>query len=145
MKNILTPLFLLLFTFSAFTQSTEEKAIIQTIESEHKAFSERNLDEYLSFVHKSENILWGNGIDLSVRGYKNVVQTFTDYFKNNSKPTPPNIFSNYQITLNAAGDRAMVSFDSTSKDGKMVLKEQRILVKTDGSWKIAAMMVLRVE
>lgn len=145
MKNIFTPLFLLLFTFSAFTQTTEEKAIIQTIESEHKAFSERNLDQYLTYVHKSENILWGNGLDLSVRGYENVVQTFTDYFKNDSKPTPPNIFSNYQITLNAAGDRAIASFDSTSKDGKVVFKEQRVLVKTDGGWKIAAMIVLRVE
>lgn len=127
-----------LFCFSLSAQVDDKAAIIKVIEDEHRFFCEKNFEKMAATYDQTENLLWGNGIEWSVKGWDAISKGYKDYFANNPDPVAPSVFYNYDITI--VNDRALAIFDHKKKEGDQVAtKEIRILIKRDGEWKIAAL------
>lgn len=124
---------------TAVGQESEKKAIIEVIEGEHQAWLDRDFERFISFVHKSENILWGDGISMALKGYTEVSTTFKKWLEKSPEQFKPEKLENYKVST--AGDRAWVSLERRDQSGNLISIEQRILVKIDGDWKIAVMLV----
>ena len=143
MKNVWTKIGILLlglFTLSATVvgQDQDRKAIIEVIEGEHQAFLDRDFERFMSFVDKTETVLWGDGISLSLKGYTEVSNSFKAFMKKNPEPFEQDFLGDFNISL--AGNKAWVILERRGKSGNLISKEQRILVKRNGVWKIAVML-----
>ena len=139
MKNTIFTLFLFLISIPLLAQEAEKKAIIKVIEGEHLAHCSRDFDKFASYYDQNENVIWGDGIRYSLKGWKEVEELLKPHYKENPSPEVPLVFYNYQISI--ADKKAWVTFDTKNKGGSNpVFKQQRILVKQKGEWKLVAML-----
>ena len=139
MKNTTFTLFLLLLSIHLLAQDTDKKAIIKVIEGEHLAHCSRDFEKYASYFDQNEKVLWGDGINYSCKGWEDVIALMKPWMEQNPKPQEASIFYNYQISV--AGNKAWANFDKKNKGGtNPISKEQRILVKKNGEWKLVAMI-----
>ena len=142
MKTTAFLLTLLLFSFTTlFAQQTEENAIRQVIEGETDAWLERNYDKWAEHwahtpyayfsVTMNEYIEFADGWD-----------EISSHMKQSMEQNPPvegemNVDRSdwhYKVTDNLAWTR----FNQSTNNG-VTLKEQRVLEKMDGQWKIINM------
>ncbi|MEN0050932.1 MAG: hypothetical protein AAF806_27960 [Bacteroidota bacterium] len=129
---------------SLSAQTDDKAAIIKVIEDEHRFFCEKNFEKMAMTFDQTENLLWGDGIEWSIKGWETIAKGFQDYFANDPEPIEPDIFYNYDITI--GNDRAIAVFDHKKKDKeKSTAKGVRILVKRDGAWKITALSFLGLQ
>lgn len=139
MKTAIIFLFLLLPSISLLAQDSEKQAIIKVIEDGHFAACERDFEKYASYFDQNEKVLWGDGINYSCRGWDEVVALVKPHYEKYPNPLETAIFYNYQISI--AGAKAWATFDKKKKGGSdPISKEQRILVKKNGEWKLVAML-----
>ena len=139
MKNLgFIFLFLCVSAISGIAQESEKEAIIKLIEKEHLAMSKLDFETYASCFEHSERVLWGDGINYSWKGWEKMSHEVKSWMEG-ATPREPQIFYNYQIQI--AKDKAWATFNKKWKNGdKPISKEQRILIKKDGEWKLVAMI-----
>lgn len=138
MKRLYFSLFFLLFiSFSILAQDSEKASVIQVIEAEHNFFCERNYDKWAATYDQTENILWGNGVGYSMRGWEMMSKEFKTYFAENPAPAKPSTIFDHQATIN--GDRAWVTSSQRNPDG-IVSKRLTSLIQREGKWKIVALL-----
>ena len=130
-------LFSLITSFSVVAQDSEKASVIQVIENEHNFFCERQYDKWAATYDQTENILWGNGVGFSMRGWAMVSKEFKAYFADNPAPTKPSTIFDYEATIN--GDRAWVTSSQRNPNGN-VGKRLTSLIKREGEWKIVALL-----
>lgn len=130
-------LFLLIGSLSVVAQNNEKAAIIKVIENEHRYFCERNYEKWAATFDQTENILWGNGINSSMKGWEAMDKTFKEFFANNPDPSEPSVRIEYDVTITE--DRAWVAclqINEKGNEGKRLTS----LIKRDGEWKIAVLL-----
>lgn len=138
-KAIFCTCVLLIFVFSIKAQDVEKQAIIDVIEGEHLAACAQDFETFSSFYDHGENVIWGNGVTYSFKGWTEVEKQVSQFMEQAPNPLEPSEFYNYQIWV--AGDQAWVTFDKKNSGGSSpVSKEQRILVKKNGEWKLVVML-----
>ena len=134
-------LFLLSYSVAIYAQDNEKTAIIKLMEEEHKYIQARDYQKFAACFYQSENFLWGNGLNLSQKGWGAFSKMVIDMIQKDPEPKEPMIYFNYDIWV--AGDRAWVVFEKRPKGSdKAISKEQRTLIKVDGEWKIATLLFL---
>jgi|GEM_PF-2041892 len=135
MKNLLSTAFLLLLSISLLAQNNEKQAIIEVIEGEHVAAASKDFNKFAGYYDQNENVIWGNGITYSYKGWAEVGKTIKSLMEQDPEPMDPSVFYNYQISI--AGNKAWATFDKKEKGGSHpISKEQRILIKKNGEWKL---------
>lgn len=138
-KAIVYTCVLWLCVFSVNAQNAEKQAIIEVIESEHLAACAQDFETFSSFYDQNEKVIWGNGLTLSFKGWSEVANKVKQLMDQTPNPVEPSIFYNYQIAV--ARDRAWATFDKKNKgQSTPVSKEQRVLVKKNGEWKLVVML-----
>ncbi|NRB53155.1 MAG: nuclear transport factor 2 family protein [Saprospiraceae bacterium] len=147
MENVWTKIGILFLGFAilsvtAVAQDQDRKAIIEVIEGEHQAFLDRDFERFMSFVDKTETVLWGDGISLSLKGYTEVYNSFKAFIEKNPEPFERDFLKDLNISI--AGEKAWVVMERRGKSGNLISKEQRILVKRNDGWKIAVMLAFGV-
>lgn len=130
-------LFSLIASLSVVAQDSEKASVIQVIEDEHNFFCERNYDKWAATYDQTENILWGNGVGFSMRGWEMMSKEFKTYFADNPEPTKPSTIFDHEVTIN--GDRAWVTSSQRNPNGN-VSKRLTSLIKREGQWKIVALL-----
>lgn len=102
-------------------------------------FSGMEVEAFSSFYDHNENVIWGNGLTYSFKGWKEVEKQIRPVMEQAPNPLEPSEFYNYQISV--AGNQAWATFDKKNKgSNRPVSKEQRVLVKKDGEWKLIVML-----
>ncbi|MDN3687014.1 nuclear transport factor 2 family protein [Cyclobacterium jeungdonense] len=138
-KAIVYTCFFAVSVLTARAQNAEKQAIIHVIEGEHLAACAKDFDTFSSFYDHSENVIWGNGVSLSFKGWTEVENQLRPLMEQMPNPLEPSVFYNYQIAV--AGDQAWATFDKKNRGATTpISKEQRILVKKDGEWKLVVML-----
>jgi len=97
------------------------------------------LKKWAATFDQTENLLWGNGIRMSMKGWDAIAKGFKEYFTNNPDPVEPSVRYEYDIT--STDDRARVACLQKNEEGNE-MKRLTILIKRDGEWKIAALLFL---
>ena len=132
-------LFLLAGTLVTVAQDSEKQAIIEVIEGEHQAACALDFEKFGGYYDQSDKVFWGDGINYSLKGWDEVVAIVKPYFEQEPNPAEPAVFYNYQISI--AGNKAWAAFDKKKRGGSApISKEQRILIKKNGEWKLVAML-----
>lgn len=129
-------LFLLTGMLAVVAQDSEKQAIIQMIEAQHKAFTDRNYDAWASYQVQTEESF--RSYNPPLIGWEEISKAFKDYYKNAS-PTEPDLFKNYQVWVHK--DKAWIIFDTFNrKTGNQKGKAMYSIRKVDGRWKVLTTM-----
>lgn len=136
-----------MFCFSGLTahaQSAEEEAVKKVIRTETEAWGKRDADAWQASWSQdpraSRTILMNNML-IDAMGWENFGPGMIKDIHENPEPKIKN-FSNHNYNIRISGDIAWVNYDQKviSLDATpgpyTVSREQRVLVKEDGQWKI---------
>jgi len=134
---------------TAFNEEVEKAAIMKTIENETTSFYERNYEGWKqNFIQKDYAFQgWNNSdgtFDASV-GWKAIDQRIQDYIKNNpvkeGGSTHPRVERRNMVVTFFTENLAFLVWDQYNGDHEnkffTVSKDQRIMEKENGQWKIA--------
>ena len=149
MKNTVLMLLLGLISGACLAQSKDETAIKKVITDETDAFIKQNYEKEISyFVHETYTVQQYNNEDGTVsvgEGWEAINKGIKAYFKANPRPNFVNATrSNWKLKM-MSPDWYWVRYDQVMTDVKGKAgksKENRIMQRINGQWKIASLVAL---
>lgn len=149
MKNLVTLLFFFVLSVTCLAQSKDEIAIKKVIIDETDAFTKLNFEGQMSaYVRDANTTQQYNNADGSIsvnEGWENINKDMRAYFKENPKVNFTKVTHTNWKMNKMSTDWYSVRFDQTMTDTKGKVgksKENRIMHKVNGQWKIASMIAL---
>jgi hypothetical protein len=129
-------------------QSSEQKAIMQAIEGESRAFYQKDHTAWSEYYVQGPEVFWAcveEAVTLRASGWADLSQFVSAWMKDNPEPVDYDAaeFRHTDIHMTIHGSLAFVSMRSSNiqPDGKLrTLNNSRTMQNVDGRWKILSMV-----
>lgn len=132
---------------TAVEVADDEKAILQVIENESRAFYKKDYASWANYYTQTPKVHWlcvETGVTLRADGWNDLSKFVSDWMKENPDPIDYDAadYKNTDIQTTIQGDLAFVTMKSSNKQadgGLRQLINSRTMVKENGQWKILSM------
>lgn len=143
-RYLLIPTLLLTFAGQLFAQQDEEAAILQVIATETSSYIEKDFEQWKSCWHTEGEILFMYVTTQNMYMYeswKELERAMEESF-NGDADHELKVAERTHVRMTIGDNIAWVNFNQD--DNGRITKEQRVLEKVDGKWKICDMTAVNV-